>query len=256
MVERSSSVDTKHATVLPRITAFAALMLACLFAGCGGGARAAIESHRTDASKRYESRDFVGAIAEYEEILRIEPKYGQAHFQIANIYDHNLNDYLNASYHYQRFLQSDNPDIGKAELAKGFLENAKVQFAASVPNVGAQNSPELVKLRSENSALHRQVDDLKREIVRSRTKVLETSGRRASAKAALPAPTDSPTANPVPATPAGAHVKTYTVHKGENILAIAEKVYGNRARWKDIVAANPQLKDPNRLAPGQVLKMP
>jgi tetratricopeptide (TPR) repeat protein len=224
----------------------------CFFMGCSGfsgDSRQVVETHLVRAKKCYEQRDFQGAIAAYSEILRVQPKYSDAYFQIALIYDRNLNDYLNAAYFYQRFLESPGPDSGKVELTKGFLENAKLQFAASIPNAGGQNSPELVKLRTENAALHRQVEDLKREIVRGRTAKGSESPKQVEGK---------PIATPVVKMEAKPTLrgKTYTVKKGEGIQAIAEKVYGDKAKWKEIVIANPNLKDPNRLSPGQVLNLP
>ncbi|MBI4028694.1 MAG: LysM peptidoglycan-binding domain-containing protein [Verrucomicrobia bacterium] len=215
-----------------------------------GDRREAVEDHLARAKKRYEQRDFQGAIAAYEEILRVNPQHSSAHFQIALIYDRNLNDYLNAAYHYQRFLKSPNPEAVKVELARGFLENTKLQFAAGVPNASGQNSPELVKLRTENAALHRQVEELKREIVRGRSRSVEST-RTPDSKPAPPS-----ISAPIPDTKTAARPRTYKVKKGEGIQAIAEKVYGDRRKWRDILTANPAIKDPDRLVPGQVLNLP
>lgn len=71
-----------------------------------------------------------------------------------------------------------------------------------------------------------------------------------------------PMMEPVPAQPdAGmadtstAPGGTYTVEKGDTIYSIARKVYGNNARAKDIIAANPGI-DPNKIKVGQVLNLP
>jgi len=40
--------------------------------------------------------------------------------------------------------------------------------------------------------------------------------------------------------------RIYTVQKGDSLFRIALKCYGNGARWKDILAANPNIKDPAR----------
>ncbi|MEO8604571.1 MAG: LysM peptidoglycan-binding domain-containing protein [bacterium] len=72
-----------------------------------------------------------------------------------------------------------------------------------------------------------------------------TSGSSSSA----PAPT--PTA---PATPAP---RTYTVEKGDTLSKIAKHHYGDANKWKKIFDANTNiLKDPDRIFPGQVLKIP
>lgn len=50
--------------------------------------------------------------------------------------------------------------------------------------------------------------------------------------------------------------QTYTVEKGDNLSKIAKHFYG-RQDWKRIFDANrDQLSDPDRIQPGQVLKIP
>lgn len=50
--------------------------------------------------------------------------------------------------------------------------------------------------------------------------------------------------------------QTYTVVKGDNLSKIAKHFYGKQD-WKRIFDANrDQLSDPDRIQPGQVLKIP
>jgi nucleoid-associated protein YgaU len=49
----------------------------------------------------------------------------------------------------------------------------------------------------------------------------------------------------------------YTVVGGDTLSAIAEKYYGNPARWPIIFEANRhQIQNPDRIFPGQVLRIP
>ena len=51
--------------------------------------------------------------------------------------------------------------------------------------------------------------------------------------------------------------QTYTVAKGDSLSKIAKHFYGNANRWQRIFDANrDQLDDPDRIKPGQVLKIP
>ncbi|GLK67812.1 peptidoglycan-binding protein LysM [Hansschlegelia plantiphila] len=53
--------------------------------------------------------------------------------------------------------------------------------------------------------------------------------------------------------------KFYTVQKGDNLSKIAEAQYGkgHAGRYKDIFEANkPMLKDPDKIYPGQMLRIP
>ena len=50
--------------------------------------------------------------------------------------------------------------------------------------------------------------------------------------------------------------QTYTVEKGDNLSKIAKHFYGKQD-WKRIIDANrDQLSDPDRIHPGQVLRIP
>ena len=58
---------------------------------------------------------------------------------------------------------------------------------------------------------------------------------------------------------AGPDAKFYTVKKGDNLSKIAEAQYGkgHAARFDDIFDANkPMLKHPDKIYPGQVLRIP
>jgi nucleoid-associated protein YgaU len=51
--------------------------------------------------------------------------------------------------------------------------------------------------------------------------------------------------------------RTYTVAKGDTLSHIAKHFYGKAGRWREIFDANrDQLDDPDRIFPGQVLKIP
>ena len=51
--------------------------------------------------------------------------------------------------------------------------------------------------------------------------------------------------------------KTYTVESGDTLSGIAKKMYGDANQYPRIFEANqPMLKDPDRIYPGQVLRIP
>lgn len=74
------------------------------------------------------------------------------------------------------------------------------------------------------------------------------------------APTAPAQAKPAPATaaaPAESAEQTYTVQKGDTLSAISKKFYGKANEYMKIFNANKdQLKDPDRINVGQVLKIP
>ncbi len=51
--------------------------------------------------------------------------------------------------------------------------------------------------------------------------------------------------------------RTYTVVAGDSLSKIAKKIYGSANRWKEIWEANKdQIKNPDLIHPGQILKIP
>lgn len=51
--------------------------------------------------------------------------------------------------------------------------------------------------------------------------------------------------------------RTYTVQKGDTLSAIAKEMYGNANKYPVIFEANkPMLSDPDKIYPGQVLRIP
>ncbi len=61
----------------------------------------------------------------------------------------------------------------------------------------------------------------------------------------------APSANPVPAE------STYTVVSGDSLSKISKHFYGDANQWRRIWEANQdQIKNPDLIHPGQVLKIP
>ncbi len=51
--------------------------------------------------------------------------------------------------------------------------------------------------------------------------------------------------------------KTYTVKSGDTLSKIAKEMYGDSSKYQGIFEANkPMLKDPDKIYPGQVLRVP
>jgi nucleoid-associated protein YgaU len=51
--------------------------------------------------------------------------------------------------------------------------------------------------------------------------------------------------------------KTYEVQSGDSLSKIAKREYGNANKWQQIYDANRDiLKDPDKIFPGQILRIP
>jgi LysM repeat protein len=52
-------------------------------------------------------------------------------------------------------------------------------------------------------------------------------------------------------------LQTYTVVQGDSLSKIAKRVYGKASLWRKIYEANQdQIKDPDLIFPGQLLRLP
>ncbi|HET7698829.1 MAG TPA: LysM peptidoglycan-binding domain-containing protein [Vicinamibacterales bacterium] len=66
-----------------------------------------------------------------------------------------------------------------------------------------------------------------------------------------------PQAQPVGTSGAGGNARTYTVKSGDTLSKIAREHYGDANSYMKIFDANKdQLSDPDKIKPGQVLKIP
>ncbi|MGY0505644.1 LysM peptidoglycan-binding domain-containing protein [Luteimonas sp. e5] len=55
----------------------------------------------------------------------------------------------------------------------------------------------------------------------------------------------------------GVGARSYTVQSGDSLSKIAQQVYGDGNQWQRIFEANrDQIDDPDRIFPGQTLKLP
>jgi nucleoid-associated protein YgaU len=72
-----------------------------------------------------------------------------------------------------------------------------------------------------------------------------------------PSTMKDPTPSSRSAAPPPASATTYTVQSGDTLSAISKKFYGNANDYMEIFNANrDQLTDPDKIKPGQVLKIP
>jgi len=78
-----------------------------------------------------------------------------------------------------------------------------------------------------------------------------------STVSATPAGASGSVAHASPGSGDGWTSKTYTVESGDTLSAIAKKMYGDASKYQRIFEANqPMLKDPDKIYPGQVLRIP
>jgi nucleoid-associated protein YgaU len=141
-------------------------------------------------------------------------------------------------------------DVDARELAKALqdhgvsLQNGRVSVQGETVTVtgqaDSQRERELAILVLGNTKGVAHVDDQMTVVVKP---------------AATPTATSAAGATPAQA-PSG-QATFYTVKSGDSLSRIAKEFYGDANRYHEIFAANqPMLKDPDRIYPGQALRIP
>ena len=125
-------------------------------------------------------------------------------------------------------------------------EGQKLVIRAEAPSQQASNHFwDAVKKVDSNFA-----QDLNAQIT-----VRQQPQQQAGAKVTSPPP--SPRVTPVSGSGQAGSEKTYTVQKGDTLSEISKQFYGNGNLYMKIFEANrDQLKDPDKIQIGQVLKIP
>jgi tetratricopeptide (TPR) repeat protein len=248
-VRTSRSIDSIFFIV------FAAILLG---AGCGRDtagieAREDQDPRMVRALARVRADDFDGAIDLYKEIIAEDFDLAKAHFYLGMLHYEKRKDYLRAIYHYETYLEL-RPETDKRELVQDAIRSARMYYAASLPDqpsaaieeVGDlakkldQAASDLAELQAENRALRRQVGEARRAAASGNRQAAAQGGGASGAEPAR----------------AGSE-SVYVVRSGDTLSRIANTVYRDSNKWKQIYEANRDtLRRPEDLKEGQILRIP
>jgi len=132
----------------------------------------------------------------------------------------------------------------KALSVIAFQDEKKV---ALVGKVGSIEDKEKLIVAAGNISGVEQVDD--------RLRIESPAAEEASSQA--PPQADDATDAPEPPEEETPSSQFYTVESGDTLGAIAKRFYGSAGKYMVIFEANrPMLEDPNKIYPGQVLRIP
>jgi LysM repeat protein len=196
----------------------------------------------------------------------------ESHLEVGLIYLEHIHDPIEAIYYFRKYLELE-PNSRQAGLVRGLVDTAKREFARTLPGQPLDSQAARLDQGGQIESLQRENEDLRAEITALRAGQpapvphvagdgSATSDRAASplfvAPAAPPPQADSqspikpapleadaslgPSDNPpaaaqaAPAKPAEA--RTHTVAKGDTLYSLAQKYYGNRSKWRELLEAN------------------
>jgi len=187
-----------------------------------------------DAENKVADGNYLRAITLYESALDDSPRAADVHYRLALLYDDKLHDPLHALHHFKRYLTLA-PAGPHANDARNFMKKDELELGTSLSGDAVVSRAEAARLKNENLALHKEVEDLR--------------AHRTAEKAVA----DQKTADKK----TGAGPRSYVVREGDTLASISRKFYKSSGRWKKIRDANRSvLDDPTKLKPGTTLTIP
>lgn len=111
-----------------------------------------------DAETKYNDGDFAGAITLYEQALDTPENAPDIHYKLALLYDDKLGEPLNAIHHFRRYLAIA-PNGPRVLDVKSFIKRDELALLTSLSGDSVVPRAEAVRLRNENLALRKQLED-------------------------------------------------------------------------------------------------
>src|SRR5437762_885369 len=187
-----------------------------------------------DAENKVAAGNFLRAIALYESALDDSPRAAEVHYRLALLYDDKMHDPLHALHHFKRYLTLA-PSGPHANEVRNFMKKSELELGTSLSGDAVVSRAEAARLKNENLALHKEVEDLRAH----RQPEKPVADQRTAEKKTGPGP------------------RTYVVREGDTLASISRKFYKSTGRWKKIRDANRNvLDDPAKLKPGMTLTIP
>lgn len=201
------------------------------------------------AIARKQAQDIDRAIELFQKALERKASLARAHLELGLLYDQELEDYVRAIYHYERYLEK-RPHAEKRELIRELIQHARLSFAASLPDQPSASVKRIANLQREIERLRYTIESIREK---------PTLPSPVSGASSEPALNPSPAANREPPTQSSSPdpAETYLVERGDSLSRIAIKMYGNASEWTRLFDANRHILDqPGSVRPGQRLIVP
>jgi LysM repeat protein len=192
-----------------------------------------------DAESKTADGNYLRAITLYESALDGSVKSAEIHYRLALLYDDKMHDPLNALHHFKRYLTLA-PSGPHASEVKNFMKKDELELGTSLSGDSVVSRAEAARLKNENLALRKEVDDQRARLHNASTEKPASDGK-------TPSTSTKPAHAP----------RTYVVRDGDTLASISRKFYKSSGRWKKIRDANRSVvSDPGKLKAGQTLTIP
>jgi len=210
---------------------------------CAGGCDRMITPRSAQVIKDAESKtadgNYLRAITLYESALDGSEKSADIHYRLALLYDDKMHDPLHALHHFKRYLTLA-PSGPHANEVKNFMKKDELELGTSLSGDSVVSRAEAARLKNENLALRKEVEDQKSRLHASTEKTPPGKGPDGKTETASTKKS-----------------RTYVVREGDTLASISRKFYKSSGRWKKIRDANRSVvDDPGKLKAGQTLTIP
>jgi LysM repeat protein len=189
-----------------------------------------------DADNKSAQGDFERAVDLYEAALddTESSRKAEVHYKLALLYDDKLNDPVSALHHFKRYLALS-PNGPHAKDVKNSMKRGEIAALTALSGDSVITRAEAARLRNENLTLHKELE-----------------ARAASPRIASEKSHGNEAKKTGPKKPG----QTYVVQSGDTLFSISQKFYNSPKRWKAILEANKNIRDPKDLTVGQTLVIP
>lgn len=187
-----------------------------------------------------------------QKAIEERPSLARAHLELGILYDAPYDDdFIRAVYHYQRYLEK-RPQTEKRDIIEGLVIGARLSFATTLPNQPSGAVDMIAKLKRENEILRKRVSGMEEHWGESAAPVPAPPTEKASVKTARSEPGEIEAGHD-----RGSRDRIYEVRRNDTLTRIAQKVYGDSSKWKELYEANrEELAGPEELRLGQKIKIP
>ncbi len=226
--------------------------------------------------------EFDKALAHYDEVIALYPRYAMPYLQIAIIQHEKKKNYIGAIYNYEKYTLLAEPgrDGGNIAIVSNRMAKARqLLIAQCAKTISAGSADRNVQMLSNIARLNEKVSQLegdKRKLAESNDVLraeIVARDNRITRQALLLERMKSSTGADAPSSGrnlAGivqyqtisnddgtkTSVQTYEVKSGDTLSRIAEIAYGDAKKWPKIKKANPDKIKDDRVRPGDVLIIP